>query len=175
MARRRYSQKTNKQIWFFAFCFSRQKTKFIQSFFRRVYGAPICFRFYLIFSCFSKWLTISCPTSPNHFKSQTLHKKCSSQDIIRRIRKIRYIIYVASFVLQLILLWIRFLCNFLFFMLKFRFSNHKDLLTFCDFFSRYVTCGIKNVGMEIVENLKRKCWQFHTHLYARHWIIRIWS
>ena len=49
LARRRFSQKTNKQICFV--CREKQKqNKFIRSFFGRIYGAPICFRFYLTFS-----------------------------------------------------------------------------------------------------------------------------
>ena len=55
MARRRFSQKTNEQIWFFFFAFllftAKKPHKFVRSFFGRIYGAPICFWFYLTFRC----------------------------------------------------------------------------------------------------------------------------
>ena len=50
-ARRRFSQKMNKRICFV--CREKQKSKqnkFVRSFFGRIYGAPICFWFYLTFS-----------------------------------------------------------------------------------------------------------------------------
>ena len=46
----RFSQKTNERIWFV--CCEKQKSKqikFIRLFFGRIYGAPICFWFYLTF------------------------------------------------------------------------------------------------------------------------------
>jgi hypothetical protein len=49
-ARRRFSQKMNKRICFV--CREKQKSKqnkFIPSFFGRIYGASICFWFYLTF------------------------------------------------------------------------------------------------------------------------------
>ena len=50
-ALRRFSQKTNERICFV--CHEKQKSKqnkFVHSFFGRIYGVPICFRFYLTFS-----------------------------------------------------------------------------------------------------------------------------
>ena len=55
LARCRFSQKMNERIWFFFcfFAFHGKKNKFVCSFFRRIYDAPICFRFYLAFR--SQW------------------------------------------------------------------------------------------------------------------------
>ena len=53
LARRRFSQKTNKQICFV--CCEKQiskQNKFIGSYFGRIYSVPICFRFYLTFRYF---------------------------------------------------------------------------------------------------------------------------
>ena len=51
MARHKFSQKENKRIWFsLLFCFSRQKNKFVHSFFGRTYRSPICFWFHLTFT-----------------------------------------------------------------------------------------------------------------------------
>ena len=50
LASRRFSEKTNKRIWFV--CCEKQKSKqnkFVRLFFGRIYGAQICFRFYLTF------------------------------------------------------------------------------------------------------------------------------
>ena len=59
LARRRFSQKTNERIWFV--CCEKQKSKQICSLFGRIYGARICFWFYLTFSqCISvEWCAFS--------------------------------------------------------------------------------------------------------------------
>jgi hypothetical protein len=52
LARRRFFLKTNERTnnFFFAFLlFTAKKTKFVRSFFGRIYDMPICFRFYLTF------------------------------------------------------------------------------------------------------------------------------
>ena len=44
LARHRFSQKTNGRICFvFFFTLHRKQIKFVRSFFRRIYGVPICF------------------------------------------------------------------------------------------------------------------------------------
>ena len=51
LAHCRFSQKMNKWIWFFCREEERsKKTKFVCSFFGRIYGVPICLRLYLTFS-----------------------------------------------------------------------------------------------------------------------------
>ena len=60
LVRRRFSQKTNEQICFV--CREKQKSKqnkFVCSFFGRIYGASICFRFYLTFRWNEKKLKIN--------------------------------------------------------------------------------------------------------------------
>ena len=54
LAHSRFSQNVIKQIWFV--CCKKQKSKqnkFVRSFVRKIYGAPICFRFYLTFRIYS--------------------------------------------------------------------------------------------------------------------------
>ena len=51
-----FFQKTNKQIWFFAILlFMAKKQNLFVCFFGRIYGAPICFRFFLTIKDFTKF------------------------------------------------------------------------------------------------------------------------
>ena len=54
LAQHRFSQETNERLCFI--CCEKQKSKqnkFFRSFFGRIYGAPISFRFYLTFMAFT--------------------------------------------------------------------------------------------------------------------------
>ena len=60
LARCRFSQKMNEQICFV--CREKQKSKqnkFVCSFFGRIYGAPICIRFYLTINKVNTYLSLT--------------------------------------------------------------------------------------------------------------------